>query len=84
MMALSERIAERREPSGGTPCSVGILIAQLDPEELDAFNLMLGTRERRGWTEGEIYEALTAEGYEVARRSINRHRGGNCRCKATS
>ncbi len=83
-MALADRIKERREPTGGLPCSVGVLIAQLDPKELAALNTMLGTPEQRGWSEGEIYDALTAEGYEVARQSINRHRGRRCRCKVAS
>jgi hypothetical protein len=83
-MALSERIKERPETMAGKPCSVGVLIAQLDPKELAALRVMLGTPEKRGWSEGEIYDALTAEGYEVARQSINRHRGGRCRCKASA
>lgn len=81
-MALTDRIKERPETTTGKPCSVGVLISQLDPKELAALRVMLGTPEQRGWSEGEIYDALTAEGYEVARQSINRHRGGRCRCKA--
>jgi hypothetical protein len=42
---------------------------------------MLGTSENPGWSEGEIYDALLAEGYVVGRQSINRHRGGRCRCE---
>jgi hypothetical protein len=41
---------------------------------------MLGTPEKRGWSQRDIYEALTAEGHEVGFQSINRHRGGACRC----
>ena len=80
-MALADRINQQpTTPLPGPRCSVGVLIEQLDGEELDALNTMLGTPERRGWTEGQIYDALTAEGYQVGRQTINRHRGGRCGC----
>ena len=64
----------------GTPCSVGALLDQLEGAELEALQTMLGTPEKRGWSQAEIYKALTAEGYEVGLQTINRHRGGQCRC----
>lgn len=79
-MALADRLDRRNRPTTGLPCSIGTLLAKLDGAELDALNTMLGTPERRGWSAAEIYDVLTAEGYEVGRQSINRHRGGRCRC----
>lgn len=80
-MALADRItAGRPVPIHGSPCSVGVLLDTLKGDELEALNLMLGTPERRGWSATDIYDALIAEGYEVGRQSINRHRGGKCRC----
>lgn len=79
-MALAERLNSRTAPATGRPCSVGALLEALDGDERAALLHMLGTPEQRGWSEGEIYDALIAEGYTVGRQSINRHRGGRCRC----
>lgn len=80
-MALADRLtAGRPVPIHGSPCSVGTLLDTLDGPELEALNLMLGTPERRGWAASDIYDALTAEGYEVGYQTINRHRGRKCRC----
>lgn len=80
-MALSDRVNEKRPaPIHGYPCSVGTLLATLKGEELEALRLMLGTKERPGWSAADIYATLTAEGYAVGHQTINRHRGGKCRC----
>lgn len=78
-MSLAERAKQQPERINGQDCSVCILLRILEGEELTAFLTMLGTDEERGWSQNEIYEALTAEGYEVARHSINKHRARNCR-----
>lgn len=80
-MALADRVADdpgRTRP--GPRCSVGILEDQLEGAELEALHVMLGTPDRRGWTESQVYDALIAEGYKVGRQTINRHRGGRCGC----
>lgn len=79
-MSLSSRLNTPPERISGTDCSVGILLRRLEGAELDALVAMLGTPENRGWSQAEIYEALTAEGYEVGRQTINRHRARGCRC----
>lgn len=81
-MALAQRIKDQQHPSkmSGLPCSIGVLLAQLEGDERAALLEMLGTPERRGWSQHQIYDALTAEGYTVGRQSINRHRAGHCRC----
>lgn len=83
-MALADRVTINPNSQGGTPCSLGALLARLDGPELAALDAMLGTPERRGWSAGDIFDALKAEGHDVAFRSINHHRGGRCRCKAAA
>lgn len=79
-MALAERLSKQPAPTHGLPCSVGVLLNTLEGDERDALLTMLGTPEQRGWSASEIFDALTAEGYRIAFRSINPHRGGKCRC----
>lgn len=79
-MALAERVENRIPVIHGKPCSIGALLEQLKGKERDALTVMLGSRENPGWSATEIYDALVAEGYQVGRQSINRHRGGRCRC----
>ena len=76
-MALAERLNNTPRNQSGTPCSVGALLATLEGDELDALKTMLGSRE---WSQAMVYDALVAEGYVVGFQSINRHRGGKCRC----
>lgn len=83
-MALADRVNHRNLPVHGLPCSIGTLLEQLEGAELEALQTMLGDEKHRGWSQSEIYDALTAEGYEVGRQSINRHRGGRCRCQVAA
>ena len=76
-MALAERLNNTPRNQSGTPCSVGALLATLEGAELDALTEMLGSR---AWSQAMVYDALIAEGYVVGFQSINRHRGGKCRC----
>lgn len=87
-MSLAERAQTRPETIHGTPCSVGALIDSLDGDELAALQkIMYGrpgltepARGKQGWTERQVFEAVTAEGYTVAKNQINEHRGKRCRC----
>lgn len=78
-MALAERITQPSPttPWTGLPCSIGALLASLDPKEAGALNTMLY---ELGWNSTQVYDALRDEGYTVGRSSINRHRGQRCRC----
>lgn len=82
-MALAERVGNRTPNVHGKPCSIGALLEQLQdsPDELAALKAMLGTRDKPGWSQAEIYDALTSEGFVVGHQSINRHRGQRCRCE---
>jgi hypothetical protein len=76
-MALADRLNETPRRSTGMPCSVGELEDRLDGKEADALYAMLYTL---GWSAARIYETLAAEGYEVGRQTVNRHRSRACRC----
>jgi hypothetical protein len=76
-MALADRITDAPpERAHGLPCSVGKLLAELPDAEADALRHMLGN----GWSQNQIFDALTAEGHDVGRQTINRHRSRSCRC----
>ena len=76
-MALADRLQNTPQRIAGLPCSVGALEERLDGKEADALNAML---HELGWSAERIYVALTAEGYDVGRQTINRHRSRSCRC----
>lgn len=90
-MALADRLNDRPEVVNGYPCSVAGLIAQVQAkgeDELAALQKMLygkagltePARGHKGWYEREVFEAVTSEGYDVAKNQINEHRGKRCRC----
>jgi len=76
-MALSDRIDTTPQRSAGLPCSVGALLDRLPDDEAAALNRML---HELGWSAARIYDALEAEGHEVGRQTIGRHRSRACRC----
>lgn len=76
-MALSDRLDSTPPRQSGLPCSVGALLESLDDTEAAALTDMLHTL---GWSAARIYDALQAEGYEVGRQTIGRHRSRACRC----
>ena len=81
-MALADRLQNTPQRRAGLPCSIGALEDRLTGTEADALHAMLHTL---GWSAARIYDALSAEGYEVGAQSINRHRAKSCRCfKAAS
>ncbi len=76
-MALTERLTDTPKRTHGLPCSVGAVLDKLPPDEAAALEQMLGPL---GWSATRIYEALAAEGHEVGRQTIGRHRSRACRC----
>jgi len=76
-MALADKVHNPQRNMSGTPCSVGLLLDTLEGDELAALKHMLASRE---WSQAMVWKALTDEGHEVGLQSINKHRGGNCRC----
>lgn len=76
-MALADRLSDTPQRQHGLPCSVGALEERLQGAEADALHAMLHTL---GWSASRIYDALAAEGFEVGRQTIQRHRSRSCRC----
>ena len=76
-MGLADRLSSTPPRRTGLPCSVGALLDKLPADEADALEQMLHTL---GWSAARIYEALAAEGHEVGRQTIGRHRSRACRC----
>lgn len=76
-MALSDRLQDTPQRIAGLPCSIGALEDKLEGEERRALDAML---HELGWSAERIYAALAAEGYDVGRQTINRHRSRSCRC----
>lgn len=76
-MALSDKLTETPRRETGFACSVGALLDRLPQDEADALTQMMGPL---GWSAARIYDALAAEGHEVGRQTINRHRSRSCRC----
>ena len=78
-MALAERLTDTPVRTPGMPCSVGALLDRLPADESAALEQMMGPL---GWSQSRIYEALAAEGHEVGRQTIGRHRSRACKCFA--
>jgi len=77
-MSLADRVKTPSPGLNGLPCSIGALLDTLDGDELAALQQIL--RSDSGWSQAMIWKALMDEGYAVGQQSINRHRGGKCRC----
>lgn len=76
-MALADRVHNPAPAMHGKPCSIGVLLDTLTGAELDALKQMLASRD---WSQAMVWKALIDEGHEAGLQSINRHRGGRCRC----
>ncbi len=76
-MALADRLESTPQRIHGLPCSIGALLDRLPDDEAAALNRML---HELGWPASRIYDALAAEGHEVGRQTIGRHRSRACRC----
>ena len=77
-MALADRASTILKPIHGTPCSVGQLLTTLDAEDVKFLADVLA--DHIDWSSEKIYALLTADGHDVGRQSIGRHRRHCCRC----
>jgi hypothetical protein len=81
-VSLSDRLSLGPEPKvNGAPCSVGVLLRALPAEESAALRQML---DDPAWSGADIHDAVTGEGYDVGRQTVNRHRRRECRCAKES
>jgi len=73
--ALNE--LEENNISSGLACSTGTFLKTLEEKERKAFEAVL---EKRTVTVPQLFEMLKKNGYEVAERSLYKHRQKKCRC----
>jgi hypothetical protein len=87
-MSLAEKL-QRTTPTGaGLPCKIGSLLqgTQLSAEDkaklAEVLEVPYGSPGRLPNT--AIAAALREEGFDVGDASVNKHRGGTCRCFGNS
>ncbi len=78
-MALAQHAPTISRPIHGLPCSIGRLLTTLNPDDVSTLADCLADDD---WTNEMIYQLVTADGHDVGRQSIGRHRRGQCRCVA--
>ena len=77
-MSLRQTIAEESKPAlKGPPCTVSIVLTQLDKDDVAALQEALADPRVTG---SAICRALEKEGHRVPPHSLNRHRRGICNC----
>ena len=77
MTALSDKLSDLKPRPSGVPCSVRVLLDQLDDEDREALQKVLADH---SITSVDIYRALTDAGHYVGAQTVARHRAGRCRC----
>lgn len=75
LSALSE--LEKNKVGTGSACSAGVFLNSLQSKEQEAF---INALENRTVNIPQLHELLKKNGYEVAERSLYRHRRKQCRC----
>ena len=75
LSALGE--LEKTNTRTGIACSTGIFLGSLEGKEKEAFTNALNNRTVNV---PQLHELLKKNGYEVAERSLYRHRKKQCRC----
>lgn len=77
-MSLAERL--QTQPRGqGMPCSVAVVLRDLEPDESAALQAALDAPWRL-IGHAKIEADLAAEGHPVGVGSVGKHRRGHCRC----
>jgi hypothetical protein len=70
--------AEKAAARKGPPCGMSVLLARLD--KADATTLVAYLADRDNVTTAVIHRALLAEGHQLGKNTIERHRRGECSC----
>lgn len=61
----------------GPPCTVALILAELDAKDRDVLEAVLTDKAVQGTT---IARVLTAEGHRVASNTVQKHRRRECAC----
>lgn len=77
-MSLAQALATAPKPKPGPKCAVFRARQQMDGDDLAAFDTALDDVETYGHL--RLYRILRAEGYDIGRDAISRHRAGECAC----
>lgn len=81
-MKFADALADAKKRTG-TPCTVGVVLGELDPAEQDALNAAFRSSEIEGSTIARALQAMFESGdvsRKVAGNTVTRHRRGECRC----
>lgn len=62
----------------GPPCTVSVILDQLDSDDRDALQTALNDRLVGTAT---IFRVLTGNGFQVGLNAVQRHRRGECACE---
>jgi hypothetical protein len=79
-MPLKSLAPVQKQPTvHGAPCSIGKIYRDnlADVEEIDQLDSLL--YEQRN-TAREVWDELVRAGYQAKLSTVNKHRGGSCRC----
>lgn len=77
MGKLGEVLAAHKDLPKGPPCTMTVLIAQMDADDREALAAAL----RSNQTSALIARAMTDAGFEVQSSTVRRHRRGECACE---
>jgi len=77
-MSLAQALAAHTPSKPGPKCAIYRLFQELDPDDAAALTEALADKNR--WPHVDLARRLRAEGYDVGRDSVSRHRKGDCAC----
>jgi len=78
-MSLAAALSRESAPARrGSPCTVGLLLADLSDDDARELRGALAS----GMQHAAIVRALTSEGHKFIASTIARHRRGECACDA--
>lgn len=76
---LGAQLRASQPPVKGPPCTMGVILSELDKDDRSALVEALIDRTVEHTT---IYRVLTGNGFKVSINTVQRHRRGECRCGA--
>lgn len=77
-MSLLQEIRDAQRPRIGRPCTVGLAISAMSPDDAQDLNEALADL---GITVSVICSVLKNRGIDVSADVLRRHRRGGCRCE---
>jgi len=80
-LGISNKLQQTKRSTSGLPCSVGVLLSELEPEDREALQDVL-TSEKSSTlpSNRQIFEILKEEGHYITFYAVGNHRRKQCRC----